>query len=467
MPSDPIKHVVVLMFENHSFDQMLGSLQGEIEGLDGVDPSRPGFNLDDNGNRYEQRPTHSPFVSPDPIHETVNVLRQLDGDNGGFVRDYAHAYGISSPDKLQQIMNVFAPNVLPALHELARHFTVCDRWFSSVPGPTWANRFFVLSGTSLGRVRMPAGAFDSFRHPELFDNDQDTIFDRLNEAGVPWRIYHGDIPQSLIMNHLRTPQNAIRYSLMDDFEGDTEVDEADFPAYCFIEPSYYWPGQNDDHPPHTTMDAQRLLARVYSSLRSNKSLWESTLLVVLYDEHGGFYDHSIPPGAVPPDGMTDPETGFRFDRLGVRVPALLISPWVEKRVVSDVFDHTSLLRYLLDKWGLRKLTDRVEHARSFASFIGTSSVPRDDTPPFLRIPMTTLSASPGMQTTPGGESLNPQQEALIAFSQYLQEHEIDVPLGTPMRMRSATVPPVSQAEVAKISVSEFLQQQKMKANPAG
>lgn len=467
MPVDPIKHVVVLMFENHSFDQMLGSLRGEIDGLDGVDPARPGFNVDSNGRRYEQQSTHSPFVSPDPIHETVNVLRQLDGDNGGFVRDYAHAYGITAPDKLQQIMNVFAPNILPALHELARHFTVCDRWFSSVPGPTWANRFFVLSGTSLGRVRMPAGAFDSFRHSAYFDNEQDTIFDRLNEAGVPWRIYHGDIPQSLVLNHQRTPHNASRYSFMENFEGDTRGDEADFPAYCFIEPSYYWPGQNDDHPPHSTMDAQRLLARVYSCLRGNKGLWESTLFVVLYDEHGGFYDHAIPPSAVSPDGRIDAESGFRFDRLGARVPALLISPWVEKQVVSDVFDHTSLLRYLSDKWGLRKLTDRVEQAKSFASSIRTSGAPRDDTPPPVLIPMTTLSAPSGMPTTAGGEPLNPQQEALIAFSLHLQEHEIDAPLGAPVRTRSATVPPVSQAEFAKASVAEYLQQQKMKANPAG
>jgi phospholipase C len=464
---DPIKHVVVLMFENHSFDQMLGSLQGEIEGLDGVNPKRPGFNLDANGGRYEQRPTHSPSVSPDPIHETINVLRQLDGDNAGFVRDYENSYGITSPETLQQIMNVFEPNVLPALHDLARHFTICDQWFSSVPGPTWANRFFVHTGTSLGKVRMPAGAFDSFRHPERLDYDQDTIFDRLNEAGVTWRVYHGDIPQSLVLKHQRTPQNASHYSFMGQFEGDTGTDDANFPSYCFIEPSYYFPGQNDDHPPHTTMDAQRLLARVYAALRGNKGLWESTLFVVLYDEHGGFYDHVAPPSAVSPDGLIDVETGFRFDRLGVRVPVLLISPWVEKKVVSDVFDHTSLLRYLSDKWGLRMLTDRVENAKSFASCIRRSGEPRDDTPPPVLIPRVLLSAEAIASDSAHAEPLNAQQEALIAFALHLQQHEIDVTPEAPIKALAAAGPPMSQVESAKMSVNDFLRQQKMKATVVG
>ena len=268
--------------------------------------------------------TTATSVQHDPMHELANVLHQLEDDNGNFVLDYSEAYPATTPDERQQIMGYFAPGSLPALHELARHFTICDHWYSSVPGPTWANRFFVHSGTSLGRVQMPEDLNDSLRHPGLyFGYDQDTIYDRLNERGVPWRIYHGDIPQSLVLSHQRTVQNARRYEFMDVFFSDARGQEERFPAFCFIEPCYYWPGQNDDHPPHTTLRAQALLGNVYNALRQNDRLWNSTLLVVLYDEHGGFYDHVPPPAAVPPDGHTLPNFALRPARRPGAGPARL------------------------------------------------------------------------------------------------------------------------------------------------
>ena len=377
--ADPIKHVVVLMLENHSFDQMLGSFQSVFSDLEGVDPANPGSNLDKDGGVYTQAVTTATSVLRDPMHELANVLYQLDNDNGNFVLDYSLAYQTTKPDERQQIMGYFAPGSLAALHELARHFTICDHWYSSVPGPTWANRFFVHSGTSLGRVQMPENVTDSLLHPGLyFGYDQDTIYDRLNERDVPWRIYHGDIPQSLVLTHQRTIQNARRYEFMDVFFSDATGQEAQFPAFAFIEPCYYWPGQNDDHPPHTTLRAQALLGSVYNALRQNDRLWNSTLLVVLYDEHGGFYDHVPPPAAVAPDGHVLPN--FAFNRLGVRVPALLVSPWAERTVLKTVFDHTSLLKYLTDKWGLGPLTERVARAQSFGPAIRTTGQPRTDTP---------------------------------------------------------------------------------------
>jgi phospholipase C len=161
MPTDPIKHVVVLMLENHSFDQMLGSFRSVFPDLEGVDPARPGSNRDKDGTAYPQAVTTATAVRHDPMHELANVLHQLDGGNGNFVLDYSEAFPATIPDERQQIMGYFAPGSLPALHELARHFTICDHWYSSVPGPTWANRFFVHSGTSLGRVRMPENLNDS------------------------------------------------------------------------------------------------------------------------------------------------------------------------------------------------------------------------------------------------------------------------------------------------------------------
>ena len=117
---------------------------------------------------------------------------------------------------------------------------------------------------------------------------------------------------------------------------------------------------------------QTLLGNVYNALRQNEGLWNSMLLVVLYDEHGGFYDHVPPPAAAPPDGHTLPN--FGFNRLGVRVPALLVSPWVDRTITHSDFDHTSLLKYLTEIWELGGLTERVAAAQSFGSCI------RDDRP---------------------------------------------------------------------------------------
>jgi phospholipase C len=284
MPPDPIAHVVALMLENHSFDQMLGGLASEVPDLDGVDAGAPGRNVDADGQSYSQAPTTAPSISPDPMHETPDVLEQLGNNNGGFVLNYSTHYPDTTRAQRQEIMGYYPPGGLYALHDLARHFTVCDRWFCSVPGPTWTNRFFVHSGTSLGRVVMPSG----LGQPGLYVGyDQDTIFDRLNARKISWRVYYGDIPHSLVMSHQRRPENALRHRLMAEFYADAADTRHPFPSYAFIEPTYYWPNQNDDHPPHPTARAEQLIANVYNSLRKNEALWRSTLLVVLYDEHGG------------------------------------------------------------------------------------------------------------------------------------------------------------------------------------
>ena len=195
------------------------------------------------------------------------------------------------------------------------------------------------------------------------------------------------MPQSLALSHQRRPTNAIFYRWLDRFFDDAQGIESNFPEFAFIEPNHFHvpfeQPQNDDHPPHSTIPAQALLAKVYNDLRSNAELWNSTLLVVLYDENGGFYDHVYPPAAVPPDMHTDEWT---FDQLGVRVPALLVSPWVEQKVLSTPFDHTSLLKYLQDKWELGDLGQRTASAQSFVEAFITSGQPRSDTPESLELP---------------------------------------------------------------------------------
>lgn len=199
----------------------------------------------------------------------------------------------------------------------------------------------------------------------------------------------------------------LNYRPMDRFVDDVAGSASDFPQYVFIEPCYFGSGQNDQHPPTDVMHGEVLTAEVYNALRANQELWASTLLVLTYDEHGGFFDHVAPPSTVAPDANT---TRFAFDQLGVRVPALLISPWVDPGVFSAVLDHTSVLRYATDKWNLGLLGARVPQANSIASAIARSKA-RSDCP--TSIPGS--SAQPNDLTMP----FNAHQVALAAFSHHL------------------------------------------------
>jgi len=411
---DPIKHVVLLIMENHSFDQMLGCLQAIYPELDGVDIDAidPRFNVDSTGNKVFQIPTDEQQVPLDPKHENRFVLDQIANHNSGFVTDFEKNVPETQPIDRQYVMGYYLLDRLPALHELARNFTVCDRWFSSLPGPTWPNRFFALSGTSSGRVRMPEGPLDP-RLNEMFAQDQFTIFDRLREAGKSWCIYYYDFPSSLLLNRQRLPENLAGYSLIKNFFTDVR-DEKRFPSFTFIEPKYFGADQDDDHPPHNVFKAEKLIADVYNAIRSNPDLWESTLLVVVYDEHGGFYDHVEPPAAIPPD---DHREEWTFDRLGVRVPAILVSPWVGAGVEKTIFDHTSLLKYLTDKWNLGPLGRRTQTVNSIAVALNQKK-PREDTVPFIRVPYTQLMPDrPDLEQ----EDSSDHHEALHAFAEYLAE----------------------------------------------
>ena len=419
-----IKHVIVLMLENRSFDQMLGDFRNHegFSDLNGIDRKSPVECRDQDGNSYSQSPKAANCVAPDPPHELDNVLRQLGRpapdppkppngltgerlqrfldevakiiesyrekelsharstmaikpnvlDAAHFINEYAENGGATTQIERQEILNYFPRGSLPALHQLADNFLICDHWFSSVPGPTWANRFFVHSGTSCGVARM-AENFTDYWGYDVYD--QDTIFDRLSAKSIPWRIYAGDIPQSILLLNQAKKGNISNYRLFGQFGADVRSECENFPAYVFIEPSYRAIG-NDDHPPHNVQAGQNLIADVYNAIRSNDKLWSETLFVVLYDEHGGFYDHVPPPATIPPGGTDMKE--WTFDSLGLRVPAILISPYVKQGIFSEQLEHSSLLRFLIERFDLDQLTERTKSASSFASVITNHY--RSDTP---------------------------------------------------------------------------------------
>jgi phospholipase C len=444
---DPFRHVVVLMLENRSFDHVLGALRAEIPGLEGVDASSPHSNLGPDGKPYPQQPGASAVVDPDPKHESANVLNQLDDANGRFVKDYARSYPATGPGQWQEVMAYHAAGTLPSLHALARAFVVCDHWFCSVPGPTWTNRLFAMSGTSQGRVEMPSGIF----HANLHRYDQPSLFRRVEQAGRRCAIYVGDFPLALLLADRRSLAGARSFRSFSSFAKDC-ANEAAFPDLAWIEPSYLGDDANDDHPPHDVMRGQALVASAYESIRANDSLFRSTLLVVVYDEHGGFYDHISPGPAVPPDARHEE---YAFDRFGLRVPVVLVSPWLAHGVVKTELDHTALLRGLQVRWQLGKLGNRVDRAPDLFGELGLLASPRRDVPS-LAAPRTRAMRAAAPRTAVARPRLTANEEAIVAFSAWLDTQTPGAPKTKMRAAQKAMRAPEDSRAVAKARARAFL-----------
>ena len=378
----PIEHLVVLMLENRSYDHLLGYLEdkGKLSGKEYnlVDPINP------NSEKVFVSNTSGYITQPNPLHDVVSVEKQEFGDIGkvvhpapmnGFVRvQIENAQGDVEVGK--KIMQCFDPALIPALTTLASEFVLCDHWHSSVPGPTWLNRFFVHAATCDGV------STDDARH----SYNMKTIFDLLEENGHTWTVYYGDIPQCILLHHTDDKLSHLKrfHRYYDDLA------HGNLATYTFIEPRFIdfhqWKA-TDQHPPHDVRLGEYLIAEVYDALRAS-DYWEKCLLVVLYDEHGGFYDHVPPPDNVPnPDGKTAADPPFDFTRLGVRVPAILVSPWVEKgQVDSTVYEHASIPATLRTLFNLpSSLTARDRAANTFERNL-TRQLPRTDAPLTLPVP---------------------------------------------------------------------------------
>jgi len=450
---DKINRVIVLMLENRSFDHVLGCLTPDIPKLDGIDPKNLGTNTYD-GQPYSQQAGAARFLNFDPRHELEHVAVQLKGGNGGFVQDFAQSYPRADPKTdLPEMMKYHDRGVLPAIHELAKNFTVCDHWHASVPGPTWCNRLFALSGTSLGRVAMPEGIMSL----NLHWYSQPTLFDRLNEKKIPWKVYFGDAPLSFLFVNQWEKDNVARHRTMTEFYRDVasyDPDTADadgLPLFSFIEPQYFQPGATDAHPPHDIFAADALVGSVYNAIRANEKLWKETLLVVAFDEHGGFYDHVIPPAAVPPDYHQEE---YSFDRYGIRVPVILVSPWVGATVFPDIMDHTSLLRYLTGKWSLGPLGYRTANAATFNAAITGQF--RDNVLPSVQPSMVPASNLNPDARPPTFEKLSTNQQALLALSHVLESMAGDEASVIASRARSVLSNAQSQIDTAVDRFESFL-----------
>jgi phospholipase C len=347
---DRINHVVVLMMENRSFDNMLGKLYPASSSFDGLVGTES--NLDPSGIAIQvwncpgtDRAALS-IPDPDPgelwedineqLFETPTVPHPTPTPTmGGFVKNYLRqAQKAPGNYDAKAVMHYFSPEQVPVISQLARQFAVCDRWFASAPCQTWPNRFFVHTCTANGYEN---------NDPPRFPYQMDTVFNQLQRAGIKnWKIYYHDLALSHSLSKLWLLPGHFRY--YEEFREDAR--SGTLPCYSFIEPRYFsiLNLPNDQHPPEVVTLGEQLIADVYNCLRSGPA-WAETLLVITYDEHGGCYDHVPPPAAKPPSsGSTAP---FNFDRYGVRVPAVIVSPYIAQGTVlrasgSVPYDHTSI-----------------------------------------------------------------------------------------------------------------------------
>jgi phospholipase C len=411
-----IRHVFVLMLENRSFDHMLGfsdisgtdSVTGQPTSIDNL-LGNPQSNIDPATGNPVPAATPADFAlsseAGDPGHEFHDTLEQLAGagatwpsggtpsyppiDNSGFVSNF-RGRGSPSPEKAMQC---YSPEQLPILNALAREFAVCDNWFSSMPGPTWPNRLFVHAASSAGLDDSP-GTWDTVT-TTLIDGyrfDNGSLYDRLEDKCLDWLVFEGDeTPQVFSLSGMNFNALQGRFRDFEDFRD--SVNDRLFPAsYTFIEPDYGnimpWTPEdftcgNSQHPLDDVTRGERLIKAVYEAVR-NSPHWESSVIIVTHDEHGGFYDHVQPPPAVHPgDSITDNKNNhndFDFSQAGVRVPAVVISPWIARGTIDHLaHDHTSVIRTVAELFSLNLLTDRDRATNSLVHLLSLSA-PRADAP---------------------------------------------------------------------------------------
>jgi phospholipase C len=399
-----IRHVVVLMLENRSFDCMLGMLYPSGDKFDGLTGTEFNTWHKPDGSQQNIQVWKDPALDartvcipdPDPGERFTDIHMQIHGlaadgspgtggpTMGGFVDNYMRQPTTTPAPDPYSVMHYFTPDQVPVISTLARAFGVSDRWHASAPCQTWPNRFFAHTGTAGGYVN---------NTPTHFPYEMETVFNRLSDAHQEWRIYFHDMPQAATLAKI---WGDIVTSHFLDFSTDfiRAAAAGQLPAYSFIEPRYFTDPlldniPNDEHPPHNVAYGEQLIAAVYNAVRAGPG-WRQTLLVITCDEHGGCYDHVVPPPATPPDDKTP--DGFDFGYFGVRVPAVIISPHVPAGSVIrppglTPFDHTSIIATLRKLFGFQPLTKRDAAAPDLVDALAAFRSGADnDGPPSIAAP---------------------------------------------------------------------------------
>jgi phospholipase C len=448
-----IKHIVVLMMENRSFDHLVGFLDHDnphyprLDHLDVsclVDPRQPG------GRRVSPAPDASAVLGTDPDHSHEAVMVQMFGRAGtpgvgeptmsGFIESYrekidgpvprpkswwqkavgavtavvgriwrgvtgGHGPVAARPD---DIMRCFRPAEIPVLGFLAKQYGVLVDWHASVPGETWPNRQYAHAATSHGTSDIKVGFYPD-----------ETVFERLSEAGRTWSIYVDGVAQVWAYPKLWTG-GLDHFHDMDQLMRD--IAAGTLPDYTFIEPNHgFGPGDgNSQHPGNNTLKGdsfaagEALIARVYNALVANPALFAETLLLITYDEHGGFFDHVPAKTVAAPDLFTDPANGFDFTLSGVRVPAVAVSPLIPAGTVDETFyEHAAIPAAVLAQFvpGGKPLTGRDAKSANLLAQLPLLPAPRTDVRP---VPLPPTAAARGETTV--DRQLNDFQSSLVKLA---------------------------------------------------
>ena len=447
-----IDHWVVLMFENRSFDSLLGHLP-HIDAADGIRDRE--ITLDYPGGTVRVAPTtdlraplpdpgegfgnvnaqlfgrylpsgnegKSPYpLFPDPMTAPYNAapagtIPTMDGFALDFFWNFQWEKGrVPTDDEMQTIGGVFTPETAPVINTLASEYAVFTNWHCEAPTCTFPNRSFFHTGTSMGKIDNESIVNYSW------DFTAPSLFDLLTDKGVDWSVYFDKsqvVPDCAInlaglRDHDLWKQHSKERSQF--FE---DAATGTLPTYSWLEPNMLFGELDDYHPPTDIRAGEHLLASVYNAVR-NSPQWESTALVVLFDEHGGCYDHVPPPAAVVPDDHPG-EQGFAFDRFGVRVPSIVISPYTQRgTVIRDTFHTCSVLHTLRDRFDLGPALTRRDAAAPLLDVAFNQSDPRTDALPQIAVP-SLAGIDPGR-----GEDFGdaPDAKLLIAKKKEAARHRI-------------------------------------------
>ncbi len=398
----PIQCVVVLMLENRSFDHLFGKWSGVAGLTQGPFSNRPNpaarASAGNKAIRAGQPALFSVAQGQGPSHSLDGTNVQLftakvvpsgatlkPVDDRGFVQSYKSELGVDgfggAGVDLTPVMQTFTAGQLPGLTALAENFVLCDQWYAEVPGPTMPNRLYMHAATSAGWAR----------NDWSLPLESVTIYEQMQNNSRTWAVYYSD--QNEVAQYSRINTQRANFKLYESgFAADAAAGK--LANYNFIIPRFA--GSTTDgpvtsmHAPQDVRPGDQLVADVYGALRSSPQ-WPNTLFIVTFDEHGGYFDHADPPAAVNPDGINSPAPGdnasfapqFAFDRLGLRVPTILASPYLAKGVVcSKPLQHTSVLSTARKLFGIgTALTKRDAAAATFEDlFLAT---PRSDTPTTL------------------------------------------------------------------------------------
>jgi phospholipase C len=372
---------VYMMMENRSYDHWFGA-RSMLEGKPGDGLKMTMSNKDKDGKVINLwKPSKDQECDLDPPHGWDAGRLQLNGGlNDGFITEHQKEHGPNAIEPMQYLTR----EQIPVSWALADKYATADRWFCSVLGPTWPNRFYWHTGQSGGLMsnEIPAGGIS-----------WPSIYHRLDAKGVDWKYYYGSIPLVATFAGLDVTKHVSRFQ---NFLADAAA--GTLPPVVYIDPAY---NSNDDHPPVHPINGQELIATVYKALAQSPQ-WKNILFVVTYDECGGFFDHVAPPKTV------DDRAAQGFDQMGFRVPTLVAGPFVkEGHVSSEVYDHCSALRHLELAFDLEPLNQRTRAAKDLSDFIDADRLAANDWKPPIELPTVDITQWPMSEVCRSGSLFAP------------------------------------------------------------